>query len=58
LSSYKRIDPPSYHLRIQVDVVPSFGKDPMLKAAAVNYFREGASFLVSPVSPSGPLASV
>ena len=41
-----------------MDVVPSFGKDSTLMAAAVNYFREGASFLVSPVSPSGPLTSV
>lgn len=40
--------------RIQVDVVPA-GVTGQLPAAAVNYFREGASFLESPVSPSGPL---
>lgn len=39
---------------LQVDVVPAMGKDGK-SAAAVNYFREGASFLESPVAPSGPL---
>ncbi len=38
--------------RIQVDVVPFGGAQP---AVAVNYFREGATFMESPVSPSGPL---
>lgn len=39
--------------RIQVDVVPAgmLGRD---SAVAVNYFREGASFLEAPVSPVGP----
>ena len=43
--------------RIQVDVVPPVPGSPegTLPAAAVNYYREGATFLVSPVSPSGPL---
>ncbi|KAG1672610.1 hypothetical protein FOA52_002090 [Chlamydomonas sp. UWO 241] len=37
--------------RIQVDVLPLGGAP----AAAVNYFRENASFNVSPVAPSGPM---
>jgi len=37
--------------RIQVDCLP-LGDKP---AAAVNYFRDNASFSVAPVSPSGPL---
>lgn len=43
--------------RIQVDVVPPppGSSEGTLPAAAVNYYREGAAFLVSPVSPSGPL---
>ena len=39
--------------RIQVDIVPLPGGG---KAAGVAYFREGASFLTSPVSPVGPLS--
>ncbi|KXZ54172.1 hypothetical protein GPECTOR_5g269 [Gonium pectorale] len=39
--------------RIQVDVVPA-GLDGSM-ACAVNYFREGASFLEAPVSPVGPM---
>lgn len=38
--------------RIQVDVVPLPNGT---SAVGVNYFREGASFLASPVSPVGPL---
>lgn len=40
--------------RIQVDVVPVGTNGEM--AVAVNYFREGASFLEAPVSPVGPMA--
>ncbi|MEW5314326.1 MAG: hypothetical protein WDW38_005834 [Sanguina aurantia] len=39
--------------RIQVDVIPAGLSGEM--SAAVTYYREGASFLVSPVSPIGPL---
>ncbi|GIL74699.1 hypothetical protein Vretimale_2333 [Volvox reticuliferus] len=40
--------------RIQVDVVPVSANGET--AAAVNYFREGASFLEAPVSPVGPMS--
>lgn len=43
-------------IKIQVDVVPVVGGDGTQMACAVNYFREGASFLEAPVSPVGPLA--
>lgn len=45
--------PPAPRVASQVDVVP-VGLNGE-KAAAVNYFREGASFLISPVSPVGPV---
>lgn len=38
--------------RIQVDALPLPGGG---EAVAVNYFREGASFLASPVSPMPPM---
>lgn len=41
--------------RIQVDVVPAGLNGE--KACAVNYFREGASFMEAPVSPVGPVAA-
>ncbi|PNW71373.1 hypothetical protein CHLRE_16g651550v5 [Chlamydomonas reinhardtii] len=39
--------------RIQVDVVPVGANGE--QACAVNYFREGASFMEAPVSPVGPV---
>ncbi|KAG2485315.1 hypothetical protein HYH03_015988 [Edaphochlamys debaryana] len=39
--------------RIQVDVVPAGANGEV--ACAVNYYREGASFLEAPVSPVGPM---
>lgn len=39
--------------RIQVDAVPLPGGKG--EAVAVNYFREGAAFLASPVSPMPPM---
>lgn len=39
---------------LQVDVIPTPGST----AIGVNYFREGASFLASPVSPVPPMPSM
>ncbi len=44
-----------HHPPRQVDVVPAGPNGE--KACAVNYFREGASFMEAPVSPVGPVAA-
>lgn len=43
------------HISTQVDVLP-LGPDGA-KVAAVNYFRDVATFLEAPVSPVGPASS-
>lgn len=40
--------------RIQVDVLPALPPKTEM-VCSVNYFREGASFMVAPVSPAGPV---